>query len=201
MSSSAGMLSAPGDFFFHHLHVVCFINTSGFAFQYAGIWLQFVIVEFLAILSPSCKNGCISRELLLSSITVALCCCFLVSFFSVSKAFLLLLSFMSFSMLSHCCEIYSSFAFIISILMVRLTVWCCSTVSGVKLFVFFMFLLISQRSRMPLLIHSWIFFLSLPSTSLAVSCTTLLMMSVRTFMSSSKRFRAVNLLPILASKC
>ena len=41
-------------------------------------------------------------------------------------------------------------------------------------------------------------FLSLPSTSLAVSCRTPLMLSVRTFMSSSKR--AVNLSPILASK-
>ena len=41
----------------------------------------------------------VNKELLLPSITVDLCYCFLVSFFSDPKAFLLLPSFMPFSML------------------------------------------------------------------------------------------------------
>ena len=50
---------------------------------------------------------------------------------------------------------------------------------------------------MSLVINGWIFFRSLPSSTLAVSYATPLMLSVRTFMSSSKRFRA-NLPRILA---
>ena len=111
----------------------------------------------------------------------------------LSKVVLLLSSFMPFSMLSHRSEIHFSFAFTISDLMVRLTVLNCSAVSGVEFFVFFVFLLVSQRSRMSLVIHGWIFFLSLPNIYLTVSCTTPLILSVRTSMSSSKRFRAANL--------
>ena len=140
----------------------------------------------------------VSREPFLSSITLVLRCCFIFSFFDVSKIFLLLLSFMPFSVLSHCSEIHFSFTFVISVLMVQLTALYCCAVSGVGVFVFFMFLPVSQRSRISLVIHGWICFLSLPSTSMAVSCRTPLMLSVRTFMSSSKRFRAANLPPILA---
>ena len=63
-----------------------------------------------------------------------------------------------------------------------------------------MFFYVPQRSRIPLVILGWIFQLSLLSTSLAVSCTTPLILLVRTFMSSFKRFRAANLPPILALK-
>ena len=67
----------------------------------------------------------------------------------------MLLSFMPFSMLSHCSEIHFSFGLMIPVLMVRLKARYYSFVSGVEFF--FTFLLVSQRSRMSVAIHGWIF--------------------------------------------
>ena len=170
LNSSAGMLSAPDDFPPSSVRnaystsfitcMFCYINTAGFAFYYAGTWFQFVVVELLAVHRVRTGALSVSREPFL---TIALCCCFLVSFFGVSKAFLLFLSFMPF--LDVVSEIHFTFALIISVLMVPLTVRHCSADSKVEFFVFFMFILISQISRMSLVIYVWIFFLSLSSTS------------------------------------
>ena len=91
-------------------------------------------------------------------------------------------------MLSHCSEIYFSFTDRVALF---------HYFRGGALCLLRVFL-VSQRLRMSFAIHGWIFLLSLSSTYLAASCATPLMLSVRTFMSSSKGFRAASLLPILA---
>ena len=95
--------------------------------------------------------------------------------------------------------LYSTLVFfIIFVPILWLTVRYCSAVSGVEFFVFFMFLLISQKSRMLLVIHE--LFLSLPSNSGAVSCTTFFAANLQPILASNLRpILASNLRPILAS--